>query len=1082
MPPYLSRLSLTLLVSLAALPAPASAQGPQRRTPGQVGIDYPIVACRMPRRDRQDKEHFPDVMNFSLYVDRGTDLVLIHPDGREEVIVETGETGAVVDPVVSFDGRTIFYAKFEDPQNFNTQRKLTRSPAHIWRYDLATGTSTQITFGQKPRFEDTAHRIDPRYAQIDLAPVELADGRLLFLSNRDASMNVAEQLISMRFYRMERDGSCIEPLEVVSTQGACMHPVILQDGRIVWTHYHPAGRRETNGNFPLFVGNPDMSHIETFAGAHHQRAAYHFATQLGNGDVVTTVYYQENNFGHGTLMRLPIDGNPQGNDFTPASPLDEPYSSFPRNMHFLRVGQDAITRWTFDSDPNDDQAAPELPGGSRAGKCTMAAGAPAGHMLFVWSDGAVNALDRPVRGMPHMKVAFARNASLPQRDDLVVLKESSAYHYLYPKPLVPYERIHGIPRPAWIPDTANDGAAHPVLPAGTPFATTGTSSVYNRESAWPAAFRDDWDINARATYSQSTAHFHVGQDSFRFEDGEIYAAQIVADMTRVDTRYETLRTRFLSHNKDQIWGILGEVPLRKREGGQLVTDPQGNPDTSYEVRVPSGVPFHHRLIDRNGLMLTAENTWHSARPGERKNECGGCHAHSNQKQYLPFSSTAAARPSYVVQDLALQTPMLTQNAGVPEFRVHAEKIRLVEYYRDIKPIFDAKCASCHPSTGTQLPDLASPRAYEKLAFDDKLLVGDHQATRWVRKNSAAQSLLVWKVFGRRLDGRTNATRTGDVDYTGQAMPPPGQPQLTFDEQRLIAAWVDLGCLTNVEQNQSPVSSVWDDQAYPVLALSSPASGWSDQPLREIVVGVYDLHSGIDPDSLEVSFGRSVGSISAGQNLAAGIRVSDGDVVRIPLSPPLFDVRDLPLLVSVRDRAGNRSRREWTLQLTNEARFPALLGSEGFDLNVIADVESSNTTEHDPYATARVGTTARLVLTLPGARDRGLPSGTPLAVFLAPNLLAAPYRVLEAVSQPGGSLAPYLLIGPPSWLPVADGIGLGGPADPSFVDPGYPSRRELPLPIPASLHLLGGGRVYLQAFALAPTAGWLSNPIALQVDL
>ena len=43
----------------------------------------------------------------------GTDLMLLHPDGSEEVLVEGGE-GAVADPFVSFDGEWVYYAKFHD--------------------------------------------------------------------------------------------------------------------------------------------------------------------------------------------------------------------------------------------------------------------------------------------------------------------------------------------------------------------------------------------------------------------------------------------------------------------------------------------------------------------------------------------------------------------------------------------------------------------------------------------------------------------------------------------------------------------------------------------------------------------------------------------------------------------------------------------------------------------------------------------------------------------------------------------------------------------------------------------------------
>jgi hypothetical protein len=37
-------------------------------------------------------------------------------------------------------------------------------------------------------------------------------------------------------------------------------------------------------------------------------------------------------------------------------------------------------------------------------------------------------------------------------------------------------------------------------------------------------------------------------------------------------------------------------------------------------------------------------TWHQVRPGEIRNDCGGCHAHSQQP--TDFNRTAAARPDF----------------------------------------------------------------------------------------------------------------------------------------------------------------------------------------------------------------------------------------------------------------------------------------------------------------------------------------------------------------------------------------------------------------------------------------------------
>jgi hypothetical protein len=904
--------SIVFAIGIAA----ANAQsGPQQRTPAQVGIAHDLIACRMPAIANETRKRFPDAVNHSLYVGRGTDLVLIHPDGSEEVVFAAGPLRACVDPCVTYDGRAVLFALFVDPEDHNYQRDVSRQPSHIWRLDLTTRIATQLTFGNETDWQTTAHAVNPQYAAFDLAPLELPDGRILFLSTRDGNWSATGRYPAPAFWRMNADGSNLERMEGFS-QAGCQHPFLLQDGHVVWTHRHDAGRRTSGtGNYPLMIARQDLADFKTFAGVHYPDTAWHFGTQLSNGDIVVCAYYHQNNFGHGALVRFPVDpGHPSGQWFGPVTDQPNPftYQFYGQNDHFPRLGDALATPWAlnpFVPSLSMDESSPLLPDGTRAGKSTMPAALPNGHLLFVWSSGRCNALNRPLPETPHMAIAYAANGVAPQRDDLIVLKHSSAWHYLYPKPVVPWAAIHGAPRPATLAPTANDGSAHAMLPAGSPFATTGTSSLYNRESRWPASYGDPFDVEVTNNYALNTAFRNVGQDSYAFPDSAIWAAQIVVDMARVDTRYERLDSDIRSHNNgDQVWGVLGEVPVRKTgAGGAPVLDPQGNPDTSYEVRIPAQTPFHHRIVDRNGLMLTAEQTWQSARPGERKNNCGGCHAHSYEKPALLFAQTAAGQPGHPVLDMALQTPLVDRDAaGNPTLTTWNRRAWTVEWFRDVKPIVDQKCVSCHTAAtpGGGL-DLSGPDAWSRLAYEPGAAVqfGHHQASRWVRKHAATQSLLVWKVFGERLDGRTNATRSGDVDYTGTIMPPPGSgvPALTFLEQRTFGLWIDLGCLVDRTPGVATTGDPFDDQMRPTLVVSGIDRRENPSPLPPLRIGVYDLHSGIAGNSLDVRVTPQGGATSP--NLAAGIIVQDGSVVTVPL-PALAADRRHRLVIRVADQAGN----------------------------------------------------------------------------------------------------------------------------------------------------------------------------------
>ena len=311
---------------------PCPSTPPTTPNPALYGIDYDIVAVAFDRDPNAiiaaNDPDFPDASNHSLHIARRARLIIIHPDGSTDCLVNpvtlndpTGMTnfphGACVDPTVSFDGTYVLFCHFEDPHDFASNVQNSRSPSHIYKVDVATKVVTQLTFDSEVDYLGTSNKLDPEYAKFDVAPIELADGRILFLSNRHGIIGVKQSIPAMRFFRMNADGSNIEPLENF-TLGNCQHPYILRDGRIVWTHSHGAGRRfMDNGNYPLMVANPDMSDFKSFAGMHMKDSAYHFTTQLSptldpstndwvDGDVATTAYYHQNNWGHGAILRFPL--------------------------------------------------------------------------------------------------------------------------------------------------------------------------------------------------------------------------------------------------------------------------------------------------------------------------------------------------------------------------------------------------------------------------------------------------------------------------------------------------------------------------------------------------------------------------------------------------------------------------------------------------------------------------------------------------------------------------------------------------------------------------------------------------------
>src|SRR5262249_46940315 len=83
-----------------------------------VRYDYDIVYVRAPRfvKAKDGKIHPALVWhdaNEPHNIREPTDLMHLHPDGSEEVLVE-GSTGAIADPYVSFDAQWVYYTYYHD--------------------------------------------------------------------------------------------------------------------------------------------------------------------------------------------------------------------------------------------------------------------------------------------------------------------------------------------------------------------------------------------------------------------------------------------------------------------------------------------------------------------------------------------------------------------------------------------------------------------------------------------------------------------------------------------------------------------------------------------------------------------------------------------------------------------------------------------------------------------------------------------------------------------------------------------------------------------------------------------------------
>jgi hypothetical protein len=360
-------------------------------------------------------------------------------------------------------------------------------------------------------------------------------------------------------------------------------------------------------------------------------------------------------------------------------------------------------------------------------------------------------------------------------------------------------------------------------------------------------------------------------------------------------------------------------------------------------------------------------TWHQLRPGEIRNDCGGCHAHSQKP--TPFADTFAARDDYQVFDLTRHRPLLTTKQVDQSGRKwdtedtsglrFAEGVLNVEFYRDIKPILERSCVACH----TQKSD----KPAGNLVLDDDALrqdqIGtgtyhtlvhprDRNSTRYVWPSQSRNSLLAWKILGRRADGFPEEMvpgaegdhfahlARGGIPYSpfaGSIMPPPeavagsyegpnGEKTkvapLSDEDRRTIFRWIDLGCPIDLDFDPSDPQRrgrgwMLDDQR-PTLTVTYPRAG-ANEPLRRILVGMYDYYTGLDADSFSVVADFPVDGAPAGEDLAGKFTALSDSRWEMTLEEPLTSLARGKLTVSVKDKQGNLSRIERTFSVARAAQ-------------------------------------------------------------------------------------------------------------------------------------------------------------------
>ena len=163
--------------------------------PAQATVNYDIVYVRAPRYGDVTPTRWPEVKD-PITLEPGTDIMLRHPDGSQEVLVSGGVDGAAIDPFPSFDATHIYYSKCPNVRALNNQvGGIPLQGCDIYKTRLSTRQETRLTFQEwtpstgvgtwcaTPVASGTCNR--PGYGVFNLGPAPLAGNRVVFVSSRN---------------------------------------------------------------------------------------------------------------------------------------------------------------------------------------------------------------------------------------------------------------------------------------------------------------------------------------------------------------------------------------------------------------------------------------------------------------------------------------------------------------------------------------------------------------------------------------------------------------------------------------------------------------------------------------------------------------------------------------------------------------------------------------------------------------------------------------------------------------------------------------------------------------------------------
>ena len=540
-----------------------------------VYVRYPNVDTRFPVDSREYKFVTIPQGEVPYKIAPGADLVLLNPDGKEEIIVDC-TTCSVMDPYISYDGSTVYYSLIENAHS-------SRPASWIYKVNLEIKPYKKVRLTFPNDFDSLqygANMVSSQslgsYANIrDMAPVPLADGRLLITSNRAALIpfhpgtNALDKTVQLMYVMDDHDGSAITPdlanMEMLETGSMHMvqHPMQLKDGRILFSSWQDVATKYEYAMTNLMTVHPDGSNLQQFTEPHdHHKNVEHFVSQLTSEEVVSALYYPSFDFGFGVISRYPL--NPSGLDFL-RGPIDQVLSWGERASfrEFDRKNSTVITTHTTPSD---------VPAPGNSGKYSMPSAARGNSLLVAYSTGSVNFFNpacqpdkcEALKSGIYLIPDASGNSFVDDPSQLILIKDEPEFNEIWPRSLVSYQQIYGQERPDILDSIKLSGPQDDRLIVAEAKALVGTSSMYNRESLNEVgSFKDRFQSPKQRELHDGNWTIQ-GTDAGVFDNIDIYGVRIVASPSIPFTEplNNPSNNKNLSINRHLLDSRLQQVPAR----------------------------------------------------------------------------------------------------------------------------------------------------------------------------------------------------------------------------------------------------------------------------------------------------------------------------------------------------------------------------------------------------------------------------------------------------------------------------------------------------------------------------------------